>query len=523
MRMRRALWASSVIAVLAVPAVAQASSHREAPFVTKNPKVDGADFYMFRSYDPADTNMVTILADYLPLQDAYGGPNYFTMDDQALYEIEIDNTADCQEDITFQFQFSNTLSNTGKGIQLMIGPSDGGAVAVSIPLVNVGTPNTAANLNVAETYTVNMVTGNRRTGTVAAVKNHTGGSTTFTKPLDNLGTKTFGEAVKSDAAYNTYANQYIYTIDIPGCATPGKMFVGQRAEPFAVNLGPTFDLVNAPFAVVGAGGVDYGAVPNPLAKKNVTTIALDVPTACLTATGGSSVIGGWTTASVHQARVYNPKESYPLPTKEGGAWTQVSRLGAPLVNEVVIGLPDKDLWNSSEPKDDGQFATYVTNPTLPALIDAVFGNAGLQPLVFPRTDLVATFLTGVGGVNKTATPDGGAGAVCEYLRLNTGIGPTMSGSQNRLGAAACVPYGVLNLTNAGCDPAGFPNGRRPIDDVVDLALDVVEGYLLPQGEAPAYATTPTYFTDAVDQSAVVFQTGFPFFSTPTRGANGDGT
>jgi hypothetical protein len=516
MRKRNSLWALSVGALLVVPAAAQASSHREAPFVTKNPKVDGTDFYMFNSYDPNDKGMVTIIANYLPLQDAYGGPNYFTLDDQALYEIEIDNVGDCQEHLTFQFQFQNTLSNGGKGIELNIGPPDA-SVPVAIPLINAGNPSTAANLNVAETYTVSLVTGNRRTGTSAPVKNHNGGGTSFTKPLDNLGTKTFGEGTNSDSAYVAYANQYIYSIDIPGCSTPGKMFVGQRAEPFAVNLGPTFDLVNAPAAVVTAGGTDYAAVPNPLAKKNVTTIALDVPASCLTGGASNTIVGGWTTASVRQARVYNPQASYPLPAKEGGAWTQVSRLSNPLVNEVVIGLPDKDLWNSSEPKDDAQFAKYVTNPTLPALIDVVFG-VGLQPLVFPRADLVEAFLTGVPGVNQFAN-----GKTCEMLRLNTALPATAVGSQNRLGAAACAPYGTVNPSNPGCDVAGFPNGRRPIDDVVDIALDVMEGYLLPKGSAPAYATTPTYFTDGVDQAAVTFLPAFPYLETPTRGANGDGT
>jgi hypothetical protein len=514
--MKNALGALTVTALVALPALARASSHREAPFVTKNPKVDGTDFYMFNSYDPNDGGMVTILANYLPLQDAYGGPNYFTMDDQALYEIEIDNVGDCQEHLTFSFQFQNVLSNGGKGIQLMIGRADAG-VPVAIPLVNVGSPSTAGSLNVEETYTVNLVTGNRRTGTSAPVKNHNGGGTTFTKPLDNLGTKTFGEKVGDDSAYIAYANQFIYSIDIPGCGAPGKMFVGQRAEPFAVNLGPTFDLVNAPASVVTAGGTLYGAVPNPLAKKNVTTIALDVPASCLNGGGGNTIVGGWTTASVRQARVYNPKASYPLPTKEGGAWTQVSRLGIPLVNEVVIGLPDKDLWNASEPKDDAQFAAYVTNPTLPALIDAVFG-VGLQPMVFPRADLVEAFLTGVPGVNQPKN-----GKTCEELRLNTALPATPAGKQNRLGAALCVPYGQVTPSSAGCDVAGFPNGRRPIDDVVDIALDVVEGYLLPKGSAPAYASTPTLFTDGVDQAAVPFLATFPYLEPPTRGANGDGT
>jgi hypothetical protein len=538
MRMRNALLALSVGALLVAPAVAQASSHREAPFVTKNPKVDGTDFYMFNSYETGRTGFVTIIANYQPLQDAYGGPNYFEMDPDALYEIEIDNNGDCVEDYTFQFQFQHALGGTNNaGILLPIGAPDGGGLQqVAVPLVNIGSPNTAAAQNVVETFTVNMVTGPRRTGTVAAVKNATTSATTFTKPTDNIGVKSFGGADgynTGSIAYPAYAANFVYPITIPNCSTPGKMFVGQRSEPFAVNLGPTFDLIDAPASVVTGGGdpANYAAVPNPLALKNVTSIELELPATCIQTSATDTVLGGWTTASVRQARVINPKASYPLPSKEGGAWAQVSRLGNPLVNEVVIGLPDKDLWNTSEPSGDAQFATYVTNPTLPALIDVVFG-VGFQPMVFPRTDLVATFLTGLKGVNQLSTPDGGAPAVCEYLRLNTGlenaVNPgtwaTPAGSaQSRFGAAFCAYQSNITPSATGCDLSGFPNGRRPIDDVVDLALDVVEGFLLPAGQAPAFGATPVYFTDGVDQGAVTFDPTFPYLTTPTQGANGDGT
>ena len=537
MRMRNAVWALSMGALLAAPAVAEASSHREAPFVTKNPKVDGTDFYMFNSYETGRTGFVTIIANYQPLQDAYGGPNYFEMDPDALYEIEFDNDGDCVENYTFQFQFQHALGGANNaGIMLPIGAPDGGGLQqVAVPLINIGSPNTAADLNVAETFSVNMVTGPRRTGTVAAVKNHSTGGTTFTKPTDNIGMKSFGGEDgynTGSIAYSAYAAQFVYSIDIPGCSTPGRMFVGQRSEPFAVNLGPTFDLIDAPASVVTAGSnpADYGAVPNPLAKKNVTSIELELPATCIQSSATNTVIGGWTTASVRQARVINPKASYPTPSKEGGAWAQVSRLGNPLVNEVVIGLPDKDLWNTSEPSGDAQFAKYVTNPTLPALIDVVFG-VGFQPMVFPRTDLVATFLTGLKGVNQLSTPDAGAPAVCEYLRLNTGLEnavhagtwATPAGGQSRFGAAFCAYQSNITPTATGCDLSGFPNGRRPIDDVVDLALDVVEGFLLPAGQAPAYGATPVYFTDGVDQAAVTFDATFPYLKTPTQGANGDGT
>jgi hypothetical protein len=517
MGIRRALFALSVGAVLAVPAVAGASSHREAPFVTKNPKVDGTDFYMFRSYETGRSGFVTVIANYLPLQDAYGGPNYFELDPDALYEISLDTDGDCVENYTFQFQFQHTLGNSGNGLSLNIGPADGGAIAVAVPLLNIGAPSTASNLNVAETYSVNMVTGDRRTGTSAPVKDHASGSATFTKPVDNIGLKSFPAG-----AYATYAGQYVYNIDIPNCTTQGKVFVGQRAESFAVNLGPTFDLIDAPAAVItGTDGPQV--VPNPLAKKNITSIELELPISCITS-GSNTIVGGWTTASVRQARVVNPGATYTVPSKEGGAWTQVSRLSNPLVNELVIGLPDKDHFNASSPKDDAQFAKYVTNPTLPALVEILFG-AGLQPQVFPRADLVETFLTGVPTVNAfTSGPDGGAPGVCEMLRLNTGVAATPAATQSYLGAALCVPYGQVNLSGAGCDAAGFPNGRRPGDDVVDLALDVMMGYLLPKGSAAAYAgATPTLFTDGVQQLASQFDVTFPYLKTPTPGANGDGT
>ena len=195
-----------------------------------------------------------------------------------------------------------------------------------------------------------------------------------------MGTKTFGAA----PAYANYARAHVYSINIPECSAPGRMFVGQRKVPFAVNLGTIFDLVNAPPAVV-AGGVDRASralVPSTIADKNITTLALELPISCLTGTG--DVIGGWTTASLRQARVINPRASFKLPALEGGAWTQVSRLSNPLVNEVVIGVPDKDRFNASEPKDDGQFADYVTNPTLPALLEVLFGGAGVKaPTMVP--------------------------------------------------------------------------------------------------------------------------------------------
>jgi len=510
-------------AALLVSATALASSHREAPFITKNPKVDGTDFYLFNSYEAGRTNFVTLIANYQPLQDAYGGPNYFSLDPQALYEIHIDNTGDAVEDLTFQFRFQNTLIN-GTGVALPIGQPDGGGLAtVAIPLINAGPigqadggfTRTGAFQGQLETFTVGVVRGPRRGAAAMPVTNAAGGGTTFEKPFDNVGAKTF-----PNGSYANYANSFIYSVNIPGCGVPAKLFVGQRKEGFAVNLGTIFDLVNAPAAVITDNSLRGAVSPNPIGNKNVTTLALEVDKSCLTS-GTNTVIGGWSTASVRQARVVNPKGSYNAPTREGGAWTQVSRLGMPLVNEVVIGVPDKDKFNASEPKDDvANFAPYVLNPTLPALIEILFSAPA--PRVFPRTDLVTAFLTGVPGVNQF--PSGFATA--EMLRLNTALPATPNGQQNNLGALECfqnrtatmspsiVLPPALGGTNAACDVAGFPNGRRPGDDVVDIALRVSMGALLSTNDAPAAAVP---FHDAVLQDDSDFDDKFPYLKTPNPG------
>ncbi|GAA4017070.1 DUF4331 domain-containing protein [Actimicrobium antarcticum] len=484
-----ALIASALATMFAAPAVA--SSHREAPFITRTPKVDGTDFYMFRSYEANRAGFVTMIANYAPLQDAYGGPNYFAMDSDALYEIHINNNGNGKEQLTFQFRFKNENKNT----QLTVGGKK-----VSIPLVinggAISGPN-AAGANVRETYTVDLVSGDRRTGTRAAITNASGGSAVFDKPLDNIGNKSIPD-------YAAYAAQHVVSINIPGCTTPGRMFVGQRKDPFVVNLGETFDLINIkyPATQLAPNGVDgEKSGHDDLADKNITSIELEVPTACLT-NGTEPVIGGWTTASVRQGRLINPTPNTSKASKEGGAWTQVSRLGAPLVNEVVIGLKDKDQFNHSVPSGDGQFIDYVTNPTLPALIEILYPVAK-APTNFPRNDLIAAFLTGVKGVNQPANV-----VASEMLRLNTSIDPTAPAAQKRLGVI-------------GGDNAGFPNGRRPGDDVVDIALRVVMGRLctLNIGCVPGDAPAGTFdFTDGAYLDYTFFDNAFPYLKTPIAGS-----
>ena len=392
---RKRLMGMATMAMIgvAVGSTALASSHREAPFIAGQPKVDGTDFYMFRSYEPGREGFVTILANYQPLQDAYGGPNYFTMDPDALYEVHIDNTGDSTEDLTFQFRFTNaygqanipSLNVSGGKIPVSGGPAGG----VQAPLANIGPGSGASTgaLNVTESYTVKLVRGNRRGGTVAAVTAASGGASTFQKPVDNIGAKSIPD-------YAGYAAGFVQNVRIPGCAATGaRMFVGQRREGFVVNLGQIFDQIN--LNPVGA----RNSANNTIGNKNVTTMALELPIACLT-NGNDPVIGAWTTASKRQARLLNPSPAGPVanntgrgPSKEGGAWTQVSRLGSPLVNEVVIGITDKDKFNASEPKNDvANFGTYVLYPTLPVLVNVLFS---VPPPPTPRNDLLAVFVTGV--------------------------------------------------------------------------------------------------------------------------------
>ena len=477
---------------------AQASSHREAPAITETPKVDGTDFYMFNSYEAGRGGFVTLLADYVPVQDAYGGPNFFALDPDARYRILIDNTGDGVEDITFQFRCTNTLQD----IKLPVGGAE-----VSVPVVNVGQISGGpgardAALQVLESCTLGVARGRVTNGThFDSVSDAGTGSTRFGKPADNIGQKSIPD-------YASYAHQFIRPITIPGCANgTGRIFVGQRKEPFAVNLGEIFDLVNISNPL---GPRD--AEPNILEDKNITTFALEIPAACLTH-GSNPVVGGWTTALLPRTRVLKNNPTFAQPDNQSGDLVQVSRLGMPLVNEIVIGLKDKNLFNAASPEGDAALATYVTNPTLPAILEILFGGAGVRaPTNFPRTDLVAAFATGVQGLNFLSD-----GKPHEMLRLNTSIAAVGAASQNNLG--------VL-----GGDNAGFPNGRRPGDDVVDIELRVAMGVLChafpgvfcspadaPSGNLP--------FTDGTLQDPSQFDSVFPYFKTPIpgspNGANGE--
>jgi hypothetical protein len=492
------------LVMMCMASTAIASSHREAPGITKMPKVDNTDTYAFQSYESGRAGYTTLIANFQPGEYPGAGPNYYTMDPDAIYEIHVDNAGDAKEHLTFQFKFTNSLKNdTGKTVTV-------GGKVLPIPLRDIG-PISApldANLGEDEQYTLTLVTGDRRTGTRAAVTNVSGGSSTFVKPFDNAGNKTI-------ANYPAYANQFIYNVNIPGCSGQGRVFAGQRQEAFAVNLGPIFDLVN--FVPIEGSIPQSDANQELIGKANVTTLAIEVPTTCLvgTSTAANGVIGVWSTASLPQAKLHKPNPTYKSPTLSGGAYTQVSRLGMPLVNEVVIGLPQKDLFNAAKPTQDGALADYVTNPTFPAILEVLFGGAGIKaPTNFPRNDLVATFLTGIKTLNQlpAVTPS-------EMIRLNTKVTPTPAAAQSSLGVA-------------GNDLAGFPNGRRPGDDVVDVVLRVAMGrlcYPVPIAGVPTDlglckpADAPSgevAFTDGAPSSATgaYLTQAFPYLGAPLRGS-----
>jgi Domain of unknown function (DUF4331) len=512
-----------------------ASSHREAPQISKYPQVDATDFYLFNSYEPGRENYVVVLANYNPLQASFGGPNYFPLDANALYEIHIDNNGDAREDITFQFQFENAAPEAGV-VNFTIGSGENSKVVPAI-LRNVApiSADSKPGLSFRESFTINHVVGDRRAGVSQSVSSlsipEEGlDNLTFEKPFDYAGEKTYGGA----GNYADYADTFIHSISIPNCDQDGRVFVGQRLDGFKTALGEVFDLINfVPIEADGApgsgdadgfpGGIGQDPERNQLARNNVTSIALEIHQSCLVGEG-NGVIGGWTTASLHQATILNPQATLEKPEVTGGAWTQVSRLGNALVNELMIGFSDKDRFNSSEPKDDSQFLDYITHPVLPAIVDKLLRDvinstldveiSDLAPSNIPRRDLVSGFLSGFTGINQMSTV-----TRAEILRLNTNILATPREEQQ--------PLGML----AG-DLSGFPNGRRPGDDTVDITLRAIMGafcYDLPMATdgtlsnlnicAPDDAPVGNVaLTDGAPMSALDFDITFPFLLTPYPGS-----
>ena len=484
--------------VLGLSTAAGAASHREAPLMTLFNAQDISDVYAFRSYEAGREDFITILMNVNPVQAPLGGPNYFPLDPDALYEIHISNgstitgeTLDGLENLTFQFRFNNALTDGGFGITVDAGGVDQTIPLLQIPAVTAGQGGDAT-LAFRQTYTVTLMDGDRRKGQGAPITNAATGSDTFEKPMDNVGSKTIPD-------YDAYANQFIYDINIPGCAAAGRVFVGQRQEGFNIELGKIFDSIN-----LDPLTTNQDIANATLRQFNITTIALELPISCVATE--SDTIGVWASTSLPQARVLDATPELFANSISGGAFVQISRMGNALVNELVIGADTKDLWNATEVKDEAQFLTFTTNPAFPELVEILFPGAP-APNNFPRNDLVATFLRGIPGLNQTNTNE-----VFEMLRLNTAIAPVARGAQHTLGVI-------------GGDNAGYPNGRRPGDDVVDITLRVAHGLLCTidgvnaaVGCAPEDAPAGTApLTDGAPLADTQFFDAFPYLRTPNPG------
>ncbi|QZY29596.1 DUF4331 domain-containing protein [Nocardioides coralli] len=409
------------------PTTATASSHREAPMIAATPQYDTTDLYAFRS--PERQSTVTLIANWLPFQEPAGGPNFYSFATDARYDIHVDNDADAKPDVTFRWTFKDHYRSKETFLYAT------GQV----------TSLTDENLNYYQTYRLVRIKGNKKKVIV---------------PRARVAPSNVGKASMPD--YQKLRDQ--------ATRTKGRVssFTGQAEDPFFLDL-RVFDLLY--------GGDLSETGDDTLRGFNVNSVALQVPRRMLTSgkVDDNPVVGIWSTTS---------KKSM------GGGYRQVSRLGMPLVNEVVIPLKLKDAFNASRPTQDGAALKYVTDPELPRLIEAIYG---IEAPETPRNDLVEVFLTGVKGLNQAK----GKVTPSEQLRIN--LTTPVTERPNRLG--------VLEG-----DAQGFPNGRRLADDVIDIALQVVEGELV---------GSPNDLGDGVDRNDVAFGDTFPYLALPVSGSNED--
>ena len=471
------------------------SSHREAPEISKDPVADSTDLYTFVS--PSNPNNVVIIANYVPLESAAGGPNFYEFGDDVLYEINIDNDGDGRANVTYQFTFANDVTNPDTFLY-----NTG-------PILSL----TDKNWNRRQTYNVVKVDAAGKKQTLAEG---------LASPPCNIGPL-------STPNYTDLVKAAIHPLP-----DGGQVFAGQRAEGFFVDLGSIFDLgilrpvqqLHTTFGLQNTGLGAMAAGVNATKGVNVHSIAIEVPKSQLTKGGSAgsdpnapeSVIGVWTSASRQKARVLKAGGT----DAASGPYVQVSRLGNPLVNEVVVPMSKKDYWNSQAPADDKQFAAAVLNPELaqllPVLYPGVFPNLEAYNKGTPkRDDLLAIFHTGLPSGVVPGFQNSMGTTQADMLRLNLAIPPKTSGASN---------LGLI-----GNDAAGYPNGRRLFDDVVTIALRAVAGATLPlvnksfTPDAAAGAITDGTSGGASDLTARgsnAFLTTFPYLGTPFSGY-ADGT
>ena len=435
-----------------------ASSHREAPLTASDPRIDNTDVYAFVS--PDDPDSVTIISNWIPFEEPAGGPNFYSFAPNMHYDVNIDNDGNAKPDIIYRWVFHNHYRNPNTF------------------LYNTGVVGslTDPDLNFYQTYKLQRITP--------------GGTTTVTH----------GTAAPSDVGkdsmpdYAALSNAAIQSL--PG---GGKVWAGQSDDPFFLDL-RVFDGLYGGFHPPGLDETS----DDTLAGFNVNALAIQVPKSKL-AKGDvkdNPIIGVWSTASRRTTRVEKPNGSQSFT----GDFVEVSRLGMPLVNEVVIPVGKKDFWNRTQPANDvANFGAYIVDPELPELLQALYGipapdNCPNNTKSRCRTDLVALFATGLKGLNQPANVKPG-----EMLRLNMSIPPCQKGS--------CKDYSALGVI--GGDNAGYPNGRRLADDTIDISLQVVEGEADPVAPCPCKSD----LGDGVDENDVSFRGAFPYLALPHRGSD----
>ena len=460
-----------------VPPKELASSHREAPITALDRSADVTDWYAFVSYD--NPNSVTFILNVDPLLEPANGPNYFPFDPNVLYEMHVDNDHDGKDDVTFQFRFNTEIRDP----QLFTGFVGGIA---GVPQITALSGPGSEGLSLRQTYTVTMVKRGR-----CEVLNE--GQTLYAVP-SNVGPLTMPK-------YQELFDQGVYNL-----GNGAKVFAGTVDDPFFIDLGAAFDSLNFRKGVgpVLSKTIDsddtHNYAPDAVGGYNVNSIVLEVPISMLTSDGRihaagdkEAVIGTYGSTSRRQITVrrsFDPSHGWG----DGEAFHQVNREGNPLINEVIIGTGFKDRFSTDAPEHDSQFANFVLSPVLAG----VFNALGVPVPPKPRNDLLllvqyeAPICPGCG--------PGDAGPVADLLRLNTGIPPTPVGSQKRLGFLAG-------------DVAGFPNGRRPVDDVFDISARAVAGILV------SAAKFGTPLGDGVNTKTEGFNNSFPYVMPANSGRN----
>jgi Domain of unknown function (DUF4331) len=467
------------------------SSHREAPEISKDPVADNADVYAFVSPDRPDT--VTLISNFVPLQAPPGGPNFFEFGDDVLYSIYIDNNGDGRPEISYLFRFSTRLRNRNTFLY-----NTG-------PVTSLGSPN----WNKRQFYSVTRVDGHDTTayGTAHAAHHHHRPKLHARVLGSNLACPPCNVGPRSTPNYPALGEAAVHTL-----ANGVKVFAGQRTDGFYVDLGAIFDLADLrPFQHLhlipsaDAAGVDATKT------LNIHTIALQVPISHLTPHGSvpknagssSSVIGVWSAASRRKVRMIDKANDE---RSQSGPWVQVSRLGNPLFNEVIVPLGRKDKWNTLYPAQDKAFLKNVQHPEVAKLLPVLYPNVfpNLAGLTKPRGDLVAILLTGLPNGVVPGFQNYTGKVPADQLRLNLAIPPTTSNPSR---------YGLL-----GGDVAGFPNGRRVFDDVVSIELRAIAGatYALVDKTFKPDAAAGL-LTEGLAPAANRYQATFPYLAPPLDG------